>query len=729
MTPETQQLFNMLNEDDEMIENEDISKDIVDYCDSDDSVKDPNYSIHKKQIIEESTTSCSSFEFNETNKNNFISIIEERHNNDGLEPILRTTPTTEVSTRPLQLITENEESNANRENIDHVGTGRPKKGRKRLNPQLRSERKRNKYNNLEYTTTKNKKVKPKVFIDYRCTCLKNCANLISTDKRKEEFEKFVKLGSYNAQLLYIVSCVKEHIKKRSYTMTNVPADKKKPRQFYRVYSINDVQVCRDMFLKTFQITTQRVTISLKKHRSGEPIMDGRGVDRGGKNKLLDVDYKFIVNIINKLPKYESHYRRANNSDKLYLQPGMTLPKIYKLYRQEYIQQYGEESKCASFDTLKRIYYSFNLKCKTLKKDTCNRCDMLAMKMTNAKTQEEKEQAKAEKSQHLERAEKLRNQMKHDFTEAQVLPTVECLTFDLEKTLPLPRIPTNVAFYKRQLWLYNSGVHSASDDVGHCYVWVEGEAGRGAQEVGSCLLKYIDMKLRPSVEHLILWSDCCGGQNRNIKIVLMLKAILSSHHTLKSISFRFLESGHTFLPNDTDFSKIETALKHHQRLYTAEEYMEIFKTCKKKKPLQVYKMQKIDFYSIEKIEKNIMNRKKFTDKSKVNWLSTKEIKIEKDKMFSIFMRSSLEEDFKELLIDKKVKGEVRPIKKSDLCLLWPNGKPIAPPKLADLQSMYQFIPEDCLQFYRTLKSSDEIIDDIDGFGREPDFDIQDDDVNE
>lgn len=96
-------------------------------------------------------------------------------------------------------------------------------------------------------------------------------------------------------------------------------------------------------------------------------------------------------------------------------------------------------------------------------------------------------------------------MKRDFEQAQNSPSVECLTFDLEKTLPLPRIPTNIALYKRQLWFYNSGIHSASNDTGHCYVWVEGEAERGAQEVDSCLIKYINQKLKPTAEHLILWS--------------------------------------------------------------------------------------------------------------------------------------------------------------------------------------------------------------------------------
>lgn len=88
------------------------------------------------------------------------------------------------------------------------------------------------------------------------------------------------------------------------------------------------------------------------------------------------------------------------------------------------------------------------------------------------------------------------------------------------------------------------------------MWVEEESGRGAQEVGSCLIKYILERVDNNVKRLILWSDSCGGQNRNIKLTLMLKAILNDHPTIEQINIRFLESGHSFLPNDTDFGKIE-----------------------------------------------------------------------------------------------------------------------------------------------------------------------------
>ena len=97
------------------------------------------------------------------------------------------------------------------------------------------------------------------------------------------------------------------------------------------------------------------------------------------------------------------------------------------------------------------------------------------------------------------------------TLAKTCDHLEALTFDMEKTLPLPKIPTNIVFYKRQLWLYNCGVHSGKTGKGFCYVWVEGTAGKGAQEVGSALRKHLSLNLDLKVKELVLWSDSCGHQ--------------------------------------------------------------------------------------------------------------------------------------------------------------------------------------------------------------------------
>ena len=125
-------------------------------------------------------------------------------------------------------------------------------------------------------------------------------------------------------------------------------------------------------------------------------------------------------------------------------------------------------------------------------------------------------------------------------------------------------------------MYHCGVNLGKTNKGHLYVWLEGTAGRGAQEVGSCLKKHV-MENCPGIEELVLWSDSCGSQNRNIKITLILKHILANHLTLKKISLKFMIPGHLFLPNDSEFDDVECYLKTQQRAYTDDDYIKIMKT--------------------------------------------------------------------------------------------------------------------------------------------------------
>lgn len=95
MSPETQQLFNILAEYEpinNINENNDISKhvDAPDCFDSDDSVRDPDYVSHSKVIhTDESTTSCSSFSDSvdhEVSKNKKFP-SKEKLNNEGIESL------------------------------------------------------------------------------------------------------------------------------------------------------------------------------------------------------------------------------------------------------------------------------------------------------------------------------------------------------------------------------------------------------------------------------------------------------------------------------------------------------------------------------------------------------------------------------------------------------------------------------------------------------------------
>ncbi|KAJ2937229.1 hypothetical protein O0L34_g19309 [Tuta absoluta] len=317
----------------------------------------------------------------------------------------------------LHDLANNEASATHNESQIENQNGRPKKGRKRNYPDhTLAQRKNLKYNNLPYNGH-TKRVEPKVFHDFACKCNNQCFALVSQEQKKEEFDKYISCGSYEAQLLYILNNVKESEKERANTVTKNKSGKKKPRTYKRFYSICDIKVCKEMFLNNFQISSKKVDFALKKKRSG-CLKDCRGIAQGGWNKKPDEDCDFVKQVINALPTYASHYRREQ-SDCKYLQLGMTVEKIYEIYKDELTDVYGTAKEPVSFEVVKRIfYYNFNLRCKTLKKDTCNRCDASTHKIKNCTSDEMRLKLEEEKQNHLKAAENLRKEMNEDLSRAK-----------------------------------------------------------------------------------------------------------------------------------------------------------------------------------------------------------------------------------------------------------------------------------------------------------------------
>ncbi|XP_039291195.1 uncharacterized protein LOC111052803 [Nilaparvata lugens] len=606
--------------------------------------------------------------------NNTIETSKSYYNDPDWTPVFDNSYHSDKSGSDSDKCEENFENNNDEETINNglqgtANSDRKARGRKRKFPEQNKEiAKKRKNSNLTYYNSRGNLQEKKQFIDVQCTCKQKCYDSVSKAIRTSEYDKFWELADYNAQNLYITSCVKEDVKKRTYGRDT------SKRTFSRVYKLRNIPVCRQMFTSTLRISSKRVNTALVKMRSNI-LQDRRGRDQGGRNQLTDDQINHVKDQINKIPKYKSHYRRENN-DCDFLPPEMTLQKMYNKYIEEKIEtcslqkEYSirqfscanqEERKgiiksinAVSFSSYRKIFLKhFNLKFKPLKKDTCNTCDSFAARIKSA-SEEEKIELQEEHNKHLDLANEARQQLKEDGKQAKQNNKLECLTFDLEKTLPLPRIPTNVIFYKRQLWFYNAGVHSLGTGRGFCYVWTESEAGRGAQEIGSCLLKHIENYVGREVEDLVLWSDSCGGQNRNVKIVLILKACLEAHPSLKTVSLKFLMPGHSFLPNDADFSDIESALKHVQRLYLPQDYIEVIKNCRRKKPFCVSKMGATDFIGTAHLEKKIVNRKQTDEESpkKISWLKIREIHLKKEEPMKIFSRTDFTSTYNVIDIEKK-----------------------------------------------------------------------------
>ncbi|KAL4713786.1 hypothetical protein ACJJTC_012303 [Scirpophaga incertulas] len=625
----------------------------------------------------------------ESNDVNDISNIVDQNSNNVEDP---------------DYIPETNERNSDSAESSTKYNGRPGKGRKRKYIDQNSSIRKKKANcNQDYFSARGKHVSAKEFNDSNCGCPLKCTEKISIEQRTNEFEKFWNSGSYEARCAILQGSVTEVNKKRSYSNNS-------KRTFSRKYKLCNTGVCKKAFLITLGISQSRIDVALNKHREQAAINDKRGINSGGKNAISDEQLRQIRQFIEILPKYSSHYCRDSTSA-IFLAPNLNLTTIYDLYKEK-------TPNPVSFSRFRLSFYKdFNLRFKKPQKDTCLRCDLYKANKTSATEKQHQD--------HLDHAYKLRDQMKKDLTAAKTDPSIETLTFDLEKTHCLPRLPTSVVYYKRQLNLHNLGIHSGSDGKGYFHIWLEHEAGRGTQEVGSCLKKFISARMKPDRTHLILWADSCGGQNRSIKMVLMLLHILHSHAKLQKITMRFLQPGHTYLPNDSEFGDVECALKSNFRLYTPDDYIAVMENCRRKNKFVVTRLEKDDFQSVAPLQNSITNRKSDVDKQKISWLSTFEIELRRSEPTKLFMKSNLDEEARVVDISKGAKNrKQKPNFVLDLPILYPNGRELSSAKIQDLKELMKLVPSDAKAFYgflRTVTPGD-FVDDADGLGNSVDFDI-------
>lgn len=97
-------------------------------------------------------------------------------------------------------------------------------------------------------------------------------------------------------------------------------------------------------------------------------------------------------------------------------------------------------------------------------DTCSRCETLKA---------------PELDEHKCSAATAFEEQAHDHKTALAESDVVYITFDLEKTLPLPRLSCAHAFYLCQLWIYNAGIHVVSMQQHGAFfqIWTLNEARR------------------------------------------------------------------------------------------------------------------------------------------------------------------------------------------------------------------------------------------------------------
>ncbi|KAJ8879798.1 hypothetical protein PR048_020406, partial [Dryococelus australis] len=154
-----------------------------------------------------------------------------------------------------------------------------------------------------------------------------------------------------------------------------------------------------------------------------------------------------------------------------------------------------------------------------------------------------------------------------------------LSYDCQKNLVLPKVQYQATYYSRQSYLYNyticQGSSHDSQSVRNtfCYAWTEVSFKKGSSEIASALyhrLQNTDLVDIPSIR---LFSDGCGGQNKNKNLIGMASKLFveETPRSLQKVILAFPVVGHSFIPPDRVFGKIERALKKMPEIVDPIEY--------------------------------------------------------------------------------------------------------------------------------------------------------------
>lgn len=103
--------------------------------------------------------------------------------------------------------------------------------------------------------------------------------------------------------------------------------------------------------------------------------------------------------------------------------------------------------------------------------------------------------------------------------------------------------------------------------------------KGPNEVVSFLNHYLDNNIRRNVTTLYIFSDNCGGQNKNNVIVQYLFA--RAKYKNMNIFHHFPEPGHSFLPCDRSFGVIEKKKRVVERIYLPRDWRSLVDKCSNK----------------------------------------------------------------------------------------------------------------------------------------------------
>ncbi|XP_047119817.1 uncharacterized protein LOC124802842 [Schistocerca piceifrons] len=284
-----------------------------------------------------------------------------------------------------------------------------------------------------------------------------------------------------------------------------------------------------------------------------------------------------------------------------------------------------------------------------------------------------------------------------------------IAMDIQQTFPTPKLTVGPAFYKRKIWTYNYGIHDCGPNKGYMFLWIEKDGGWGSDEVGSCLLKYLEI-INPQTKHLHIIKDNCKGQAKNWTIIALERSLVATKR-FDSVQHYFPVVGHTMLPCNRDFGRIERYARNRRPIvYTPDQWAEVIKSASPKHFI-VTKMEREDFRSLVSLKALISKRTEATTGDPHHF--SEATQFESEDPFKLSVKHSYSDigAFMSLDIRVKKKGRIVEPNPYQLPIKYRKPLPINQKNIDDVLSLMPYIPAANQDFFRPCTGNNVYIDKV------------------
>ncbi|XP_047513909.1 uncharacterized protein LOC125055490 [Pieris napi] len=527
-------------------------------------------------------------------------------------------------------------------------------------------------------------------------CKLKCKIKINEEARQDIFEKYWILGDLERQREYIVRHTQE-IKPKYRYITSQKLRALNSAYYFEIDGVK-IRVCKDFFKATLSVCDRYIKTALSKKRD-DGFIDADARGKHGNQRKIDSEVKdSVFNFINSIPRIESHYLRAQTTRE-YISCEKCLADLYRDYK-----NLREQNNLppASASTFSRIFNEeFNISFYVPKKDQCDLCESYknADGEDNARLSENYENHLKEKG--LARLEK-----EADKNNKNVVVAV----YDLQAVMQVPKGQVSLFFYKSRINCLNLTVSDLNAKDVVCFFWDETEAKRGANEIGSCVLAYIELILAKSDPNndvdIIFYSDNCCGQQKNKYLLSVYAYAVNNMLRVNSITHKFLIRGHSQNEGDNVHSVIEKQIKRHLKsgpIYCPQQYATLIRTAKKTgQPYHVKELLHNDFYDLKVLQESWGNNFNVDeDNNQVKWIDIKQLRVEKQHPLIFFYKTSYSEtDFKKVCVRNRSRRYKDQNFSPQLLKAYTEKQPLAENKKRDIMELIEknIIPTNYVNSY-------------------------------